>query len=400
MLQAQVDLLHRALEVGERARLVHAGVERARRRRRRRPPRRCSGARRATGSGRRRRHTPGTTRSPRPSSRLRAAPACGHDQRPRLVTRRRRMAATDETTSRSRATRSRRGATARDGRGRSALLRRARRARPRRDGRAAGSRGRSTGSYGDRRRSSRRTACATTSPRLFAAFPDFELRGRRHASTRATRPCAGARTGHLRRPRPLPGHRAHRRAPRPRGHRPPDRRATAARPQRRLHRRHDDRPPARACCRRRTRPTEQRMTKAVNARHALACACSPARPSRSPTACGSCAAASRARRFNVYFVREGDGVRDVRRRASRTMANAARRPAAPLGGITRIVLGHGARRPPRRRAGLRASPSTATPTTSPTPRATAAALLPHRPARRARALAVPRAPASRGTAGR
>ena len=70
VLKAQVAHRQRPLEVRQRARLVHAGVEQHEPRRRPPPPRRCSGerpARAAAGAVGRR---PGSTRSPRPSSRL------------------------------------------------------------------------------------------------------------------------------------------------------------------------------------------------------------------------------------------------------------------------------------------------------------------------------------------
>ena len=71
LLEAQVDLVQRPLELGQRARLVHSRSRRARSRRRRRSPTRCSAGTPGQGSGSRSRHRPGSTRSPRPSSRLR-----------------------------------------------------------------------------------------------------------------------------------------------------------------------------------------------------------------------------------------------------------------------------------------------------------------------------------------
>ena len=65
-----------------------------------------------------------------------------------------------------------------------------------------------------------------------------------------------------------------------------------------------------------------------------------AAPTRSPTASGSFAAASRET-MNMYFVEEGDGVTAVRRRREVDDARRSRPRRAQLGGITRVVLGHG-----------------------------------------------------------
>ena len=53
--------------------------------------------------------------------------------------------------------------------------------------------------------------------------------------------------------------------------------------------------------------------------------------------------------MNVYFVRDGDGVL-LFDAGIKAMTNAVARRRRALGGITRVVLGHGAPRPPRRRA--------------------------------------------------
>ena len=95
------------------------------------------------------------------------------------------------------------------------------------------------------------------------------------------------------------------------------------------------------------------------------------RPSRSPTASGSCAAASRARTMNVYLVRDGDGVHALRRRhqgddgRGRRRRRAARRHHARACSATATPTTAAS----RRGSACRCS---ATPTTAPTPRATAA----------------------------
>ena len=56
--------------------------------------------------------------------------------------------------------------------------------------------------------------------------------------------------------------------------------------------------------------------------------------------------------MNVYFVRDGDGVL-LFDAGIKAMTNSIAMAGAELGGITRVVLGHAPRRPPRRRAGPR-----------------------------------------------
>ena len=60
----------------------------------------------------------------------------------------------------------------------------------------------------------------------------------------------------------------------------------------------------------------------------------------SPTASGSCAAASRPRTMNVYLVRDGDGVM-LFDAGIKAMTDAVAAAGASLGGITRVLLGHG-----------------------------------------------------------
>ena len=255
------------------------------------------------GSGRRSRQTPGSTRSPRPSSRLRVGSAWAASLWPA----RDREAAVADCARARRA----RGQEA-DVQHRSAAARRIDR-RDRAVARATSTR--STRATSTRpSRCWRRAAASTSAARstrvapegvraffgeLFAAFPDFDARGPRdHRPGRPLPPCAGALTRDVRRAR------ARSRASTPTGaphrHRGLRRASSVARrpdrEQRRLHRRHDHRAPARRCCRRGTRGAEQRMTRAFNAKTRPRGARWPASRARSPTASGSCAAASRGRR--------------------------------------------------------------------------------------------------------
>ena len=214
---AQAHLIHRALELRDRSRLVHAGVdEHDPVAGRDRPGVAVRDA--CHGSGSRSRHRPGITRSPRPSSRLRDMAAHDIRSEPRLggdVERRRRHA----------------------------VLRGRRRARSRRRDRLLVAR---------RGRSCRRSARADRArrdpsvPRRAARrVPRPHVRGARR--DRLGGPCRGAlaRVRHVRRPRPVPGVRAQRRAARDRGLRRPhgDRRPDRA--PRRLSRQRRRRPPAR-----------------------------------------------------------------------------------------------------------------------------------------------------------
>ena len=68
--QLVADVVERALEVAHRVAVVHARCRRARSRGRPAAPTRCSAGRSGRSSGRRRRQMPGSTRSPRPPSRV------------------------------------------------------------------------------------------------------------------------------------------------------------------------------------------------------------------------------------------------------------------------------------------------------------------------------------------
>ena len=93
-----------------------------------------------------------------------------------------------------------------------------------------------------------------------------------------------------------------------------DRARRRDRREQRLHRRRRPRPPARPDARRRARPPRRGMAAALQRARARSVGRDRRPPSRSPTASGSCAAASRRKTMNVYLVRDGDGVMHVRRR--------------------------------------------------------------------------------------
>ena len=85
-------------------------------------------------------------------------------------------------------------------------------------------------------------------------------------------------------------------------------------------------------------PTQDRMVKALNARTRLA----DRRGAKGPdqVAEGVWRVQGQPGRCNVYLVRDGDGVL-MFDAGARTMTNAVAAAAAQLGGLTRIVLGHG-----------------------------------------------------------
>ena len=85
---------------------------------------------------------------------------------------------------------------------------------------------------------------------------------------------------------------------------------------------------------------EGAMLRAFNARTRAARRSAGAPPSRSPTASGASAAACRAT-MNVYLIEEDGGGVTVFDAGVRTMAPAIAAAASALGGIHRVVLGHG-----------------------------------------------------------
>jgi glyoxylase-like metal-dependent hydrolase (beta-lactamase superfamily II)/predicted ester cyclase len=87
-------------------------------------------------------------------------------------------------------------------------------------------------------------------------------------------------------------------------------------------------------------PQEARMQRAINARTRLAHRIHAAEPERVADGVWVLRGGFPARTMNVYLVRDGDGVL-VFDAGIRTMANAVAAAGARLGGITRVVLGHG-----------------------------------------------------------
>ena len=85
-------------------------------------------------------------------------------------------------------------------------------------------------------------------------------------------------------------------------------------------------------------PGEQRMTRLANARTRVAAKLGPGAPEQ--IAEGVWRLQGEPGRCTVYFVRDGDGVL-MFDAGARTMTRAVGRAAASLGGLTRIVLGHG-----------------------------------------------------------
>ena len=116
-------------------------------------------------------------------------------------------------------------------------------------------------------------------------------------------------------------------------------------------------------------PTEQRMQKMVNARTRLAAKIADP-PQEIADGVWIVRGGFPRKAFNVYFLRDGDGV-VMFDAAIRAMTNSLGMYGAQLGGITRVVLGHGHADHRGAAPGLLASRSTATSTRSPTPRATA-----------------------------
>ena len=185
----------------------------------------------------------------------------------------------------------------RDDARRARVLRGARRARPRRASVAAGAPTARRDVHGVRRTASRRDGVRAFFAELFAAVP--RLRASRSLETVAEGDRvrgALARDRHVRRAGQLPGLRAQRRARRPRGL---DLVAVARRADRRATTPTSTAPSSRAssaCCRRRARPPSSGWPRRFNLRTRVSAAPGRRRRSRSPTASGSCAAASRARR--------------------------------------------------------------------------------------------------------
>ena len=299
VLEPQVDL-PRAPARGGRA--SRARASRCRRARSRRPAASAQALQCGTpghGSGRRRRQTPGSTRSPRPSSRWASRVGMARLGRDGNV-----------------ADGCRRTGIARSSRG---LLRRA---SPRRDlerhGRPAGS------PDGERaHRAARSTPSAPDGVRaffgeLFARVPRLRAEVRRDGRRRTTA-CAvrWSATRDVHGARRLPGHRADRRAGRARGL---DLLRVARRPdraQRRLRRRPRRSRARSACCPASGSSAERAHDAGVQRPHARDEPRRRPSPSTSPTASGSCAAASRCKTINVYLSRTtADGVTAVRRRAS------------------------------------------------------------------------------------
>ncbi|HEX2087529.1 MAG TPA: MBL fold metallo-hydrolase, partial [Solirubrobacteraceae bacterium] len=87
-------------------------------------------------------------------------------------------------------------------------------------------------------------------------------------------------------------------------------------------------------------PVEQRMTQAFNARTRVARRLVAPHGTPEEVADGVWKVQGEPGRCNVYFVRDGDGVL-MFDAGARTMRNAVAAAAAQLGGLTRIVLGHG-----------------------------------------------------------
>jgi hydroxyacylglutathione hydrolase len=87
-------------------------------------------------------------------------------------------------------------------------------------------------------------------------------------------------------------------------------------------------------------PAEQRMASAFNVRTKLVHALATPNGAPEEVADGVWRVQGQPGRCNVYLVRDGDGVL-MFDAGARTMTNAVRAAAAQLGGLTRIVLGHG-----------------------------------------------------------
>jgi hydroxyacylglutathione hydrolase len=87
-------------------------------------------------------------------------------------------------------------------------------------------------------------------------------------------------------------------------------------------------------------PAEQRMGKAFNVRTKVARRLVAPHGEPEQVADGVWRVQGEPGRCNVYFVRDGDGVL-MYDAGARTMANTVGAAAASLGGLTRIVLGHG-----------------------------------------------------------
>ncbi|HEX8121392.1 MAG TPA: ester cyclase [Solirubrobacteraceae bacterium] len=87
-------------------------------------------------------------------------------------------------------------------------------------------------------------------------------------------------------------------------------------------------------------PVEQRMTKAFNARTKVARKLVAPHGAPEEVADGVWKVQGEPGKCNVYFVRDGDGVL-MFDAGAKTMVNAVAAAAAQLGGLTRIVLGHG-----------------------------------------------------------
>ena len=87
-------------------------------------------------------------------------------------------------------------------------------------------------------------------------------------------------------------------------------------------------------------PVEQRMTKAFNVRSKVARKLVTPHGEPEEVADGVWKVQGEPGKCNVYFVRDGDGVL-MFDAGARTMVNAVAAAAAQLGGLTRIVLGHG-----------------------------------------------------------
>ena len=323
MLELEVDLVQRALEVRERAGLVHPGVHEHDPVARRRSPTRCSAARRARGAGGAAATRRGCTRSPRPTSRLRID--LGHRRGTIAWLLEMARAATKSA--------------ADDRGGRARVLRGPRAPGPRHRHLAVGARRRRRGSSAWPT-SSHRTACATTSAGCTPPSPTSSCGSSRSPRRTSAPRCAGRSPARSPGPGQFQGLE-------PTGARiaiegvRPGRGARRPRPRdRRLHRRRRPRAPARgaAAAGLADRAADDQGPEPPHPRWPAACA---RRRSRSPRACGSCGAACRARASTSTSSRQdGDGVL-MFDAGIRMMANGLAAAGAQLGGITRIVLGHG-----------------------------------------------------------